>query len=166
MPVVLLVLSVLLAAAPKLDTMLMGRILSTPQQDSGRGRARVLGALLVGLGILLGASHVALVSMYTGTPFPIDRIVPVAAGVVLTILGIYLPLARPSTTHRSERMETFRAAQGPAYRIGGFALVLVGLGTIVTGLLLPWLSIFIACGGVFIIFASIAIVSLIRTLRG
>lgn len=41
-------------------------------------------------------------------------------------------------------------------------LVLVGLATIVSGLLLPWLSIVIAVGGVAAIFVSIIVVSLIR----
>ncbi|MDN5732507.1 MAG: hypothetical protein L0H14_11895 [Yaniella sp.] len=162
MPVVLVVLAVLLAAAPTLDAKLMRLIITTPQQDRGRGSPRVLGASLVGLSILLSALHVGFVDMHTGAGLPIEQIVPVAAGVLLTILGIYLPLAHPSTTHDNERFEAFRAAQGPAYRIGGFVLVLVGLATIVSGLLLPWLSIVIAVGGVAAIFVSIIVVSLIR----
>lgn len=162
MPTLLAVLAVLLAVAPTLDAKLMRWVITTPQQDRGRGSPRVLGASLVGLSILLSALHVGLVGMHTASGLPIEQIVPVAAGVLLTILGIYLPLARPSTTHSNQRFEAFRAAQGPAYRIGGYVLVLVGLATIVSGLLLPWLSIVIAVGGVTAIFGSIIAVSLIR----
>lgn len=162
MPTLLAVLAVLLAVAPTLDAKLTRWVITTPQQDRGRGSPRVLGASLVGLSILLSALHVGLVGMHTASGLPIEQIVPVAAGVLLTILGIYLPLARPSTTHSNQRFEAFRAVQGPAYRIGGYVLVLVGLATIVSGLLLPWLSIVIAVGGVTAIFGSIIAVSLIR----
>lgn len=162
MPAVLAVLAVLLAATPTMDAKLMRAMIAMPQQDRGRGSPRVLGALLVGLSIVLSALHVGLVSMHTGSELPIEQIVPVSVGVLLTILGIYLPLARPSTTHSHERFEAFRAAQGPAYRIGGFVLVLVGLATTVSALLLPWLSIVIAVGGIVAIFGSVIVFSLIR----
>ena len=162
MPVLLAVLAVLLAAAPTLDAKLTRRMIATPQQDRGSGSPRVLGASLVGLSILLSALHVGLVGMHTASSIPIGQIVPVSVGALLTILGIYLPLARPSMTLGGERYEIFRAAQGPAYRLGGYALILVGLATIVSGLFVPWLSTIIAVGGVVAVFGSIIAVSLIR----
>ena len=88
--------------------------------------ARALGAALVGLSILSSTLHVVFVGMHTGADLPVEKLVGVAAGVMLTILGVYLPLARPDGAFASRRMEAFRAAQGPAYRVAGFAMAALG----------------------------------------
>ena len=112
-PAALLLLTALSAAAPALQARLDKRLFSA-SGTPGRGSARVLGAALVGLSILSSTLHVAFVGMHTGADLPVEKLVGVAVGVMLTILGVYLPLARPDGAFTSRRMEAFRAAQGPA----------------------------------------------------
>ncbi|MFF1553273.1 hypothetical protein ACFVX3_19810 [Rhodococcus erythropolis] len=165
MPALLAILAALLAVTPTLDAKLVQTVSITPQQNRGRGTARVLGAFLVGLSILLSALHIGFVDMFTDTGSSLEKIAPAAVGVLLIILGIYLPLARPSTTHSNEWVESFRAAQGPAYRLGGFALVFVGVVTVIAGVMFHWLALIIAVGGLVLTFAGIAVASLIKASR-
>ena len=85
--------------------------------------------------------------------------------VMLTILGVYLPLARPDGAFTSRRMEAFRAAQGPAYRVAGFAMAALGVATVVVALLWPWLTIVVAPAGVLVICAGIFVKALIAAFR-
>lgn len=164
LPVALLVLTVLLMVVPTRDAKLTARISPTVQQR-GRGAVRILGALLVGLSIFFGVFHVGLIGMYTGADLPIEQVVGAAAGVLLMILGVYLPLARPDTTYESPRLEAFRAALGPAYRIGGFAMVALGLVTIVVAIVRPALGVFVASAGVGLIFVAMVVTSLVKAVR-
>lgn len=164
LPVALLVLTVLLMVVPTRDAKLTARISPTVQQR-GRGAVRILGALLVGLSIFFGVFHVGLIGMYTGADLPIEQVVGAAAGVLLMILGVYLPLARPDTTYESPRLEAFRAALGPAYRIGGFAMVALGLATIVVAIVRPALGVFVASAGVGLIFVAMVVTSLVKAVR-
>ncbi|WOQ16783.1 hypothetical protein [Raineyella sp. W15-4] len=161
MPGVLLVLTVLLMAVPAWDRRLRARISPMSGQQHGRGQMRVLGASLVGLSIF----HIGLVGMYTGENPPMEQLVGAAAGVMLMILGVYLPVGRPDMTLEGPRWEAFRAAQGPAFRIGGFALVAVGLAALVAALLRPSLAIVIGPTGVAIVWVSILVVSTAKALR-
>lgn len=164
MPVALLVLTVLLMAAPVWDAKLQARISSAAQQR-GRGAVRVLGAVLVGLSIFLGAFHVALVGMYTGADLPVEQIGGAAAGVLLTILGVHLPLARPDTAGADPTLETFRASLGPTYRAGGFAMVGLGLVTIALAVVRPALGLYVTPAGVAIIFTAMVVTAVVRTAR-
>lgn len=165
MPGVLLVLTVLLMAVPAWDRRLRARISPMSGQQHGRGQMRVLGASLVGLSIFLTTFHIGLVGMYTGENPPMEQLVGAAAGVMLMILGVYLPVGRPDMTLEGPRWEAFRAAQGPAFRIGGFALVAVGLAALVAALLRPSLAIVIGPTGVAIVWVSILVVSTAKALR-
>ena len=152
------------AAAPALQARLDKRLFSA-SGTPGRGSARVLGAALVGLSILSSTLHVAFVGMHTGADLPVEKLVGVAVGVMLTILGVYLPLARPDGAFTSRRMEAFRAAQGPAYRVAGFAMAALGVATVVVALLWPWLTIVVAPAGVLVICAGIFVKALIAAFR-
>lgn len=163
-PAALLLLTALSAAAPALQARLDKRLFSA-SGTPGRGSARALGAALVGLSILSSTLHVAFVGMHTGADLPVEKLVGVAVGVMLTILGVYLPLARPDGAFASRRMEAFRAAQGPAYRVAGFAMAALGAATIVIALLWPWLTIVVAPAGVLVICAGIFVKALIAAFR-
>ena len=163
-PAALLLLTALSAAAPALQARLDKRLFSA-SGTPGRGSARVLGAALVGLSILSSTLHVAFVGMHTGADLPVEKLVGVAVGVMLTILGVYLPLARPDGALTSRRMEAFRAAQGPAYRVAGFAMAALGVATVVVALLWPWLTIVVAPAGVLVICAGIFVKALIAAFR-
>ncbi|WP_136518007.1 hypothetical protein [Cellulomonas telluris] len=129
LPATLVVLTALFAVVPGLDQRLLGR---TPlAQDRSPERARrVLGWTLAGLAPVTVVLHLGVLAMHTGEPFPLDRAMGVALGLLLVALGVGLPLAAPGGRF-SGRAEGFRAAQGPAYRTAGLLLVLAGAVTAV-----------------------------------
>ena len=112
-PAALLLLTALSAAAPALQARLDKRLFSA-SGTPGRGSARVLGAALVGLSILSSTLHVAFVGMHTGADLPVEKLVGVAVGVMLTILGVYLPLARPDGAFTRRR--SWWRSSGPGSR--------------------------------------------------
>ncbi|CAH0228696.1 hypothetical protein PlfCFBP13513_17520 [Plantibacter flavus] len=164
MPIVLVVMTVLLAVAPTLDAKLMAGIRRT-SASGRRASARVLGAFVIGLCVLFPALHVVFVSLQTGEDLAVTSIVGAAAGVLLVILGVYLPLARPDGETFSAVEESFRAALGPASRLGGVALILVGVAVFVAALAVPAAAVFVASGGVVLVFGGIAVSAVLRMRR-
>jgi hypothetical protein len=127
---------VVIAFAPALDRRLRS-LVSLPGQVNARGGVRVLNYLLGGLAIFFLVFHLGLLSRYTGAGFPFETAVPAAAGLVLVLLGVALPLARPDDTFGSATLERARRAVAPGFRIAGFALVIIGLLTIATAFRWP-----------------------------
>jgi hypothetical protein len=152
-PVLWLLVAALLAFAPLLDQRLRS-LVKLPAQVNARGGVRVLNYLLGGLAIFFLVFHLGLLSLHTGAGFPIETAVPAAAGLVLVFLGVALPLARPDDTFGSATLERVRRAAAPAFRIAGFALVLLGLLTIATAFL--WPAAAAAAGGFSVAIAAIA----------
>ena len=164
MPLALLGMTALLAVTPTLDAKLMAGVRRT--SDAGRrASARVLGAFVVGLSVLFPALHVAFVALQTGSEPPVTEIVGSAVGVLLVVLGISLPLARPDGETLGDGEERFRAALGPLYRIGGFALSAVGVGVLVASLLVPAIAVVVAAGGVALVFVGIGVTAALRARR-
>ena len=152
-PVALLVVAALIAAAPELDRRL--RTLSgLPGQVNPRGGIRVLSHLLGGLAVVFLVLHLGLLSMHTGADFPMDRAVPAAAGLLLLLVGIALPLARPDDTYGSQSLERVRRTAAPGYRVAGFALAGLGLLTIVTAFVWPAAAIVVGGSSVLLAFMA------------
>jgi len=164
MPLALLGMAALLAVTPMLDAKLMAGLRRTSAAGR-RASARVLGAFVVGLSVLFPALHVAFVALQTGSEPPVTEIVGSAVGVLLVVLGLYLPLARPDAETVGDGEEGFRAALGPAYRLGGLALVVVGVGVLVMSLLLPAIAVIVAVGGVALVFVGIGVTAAFRAWR-
>jgi hypothetical protein len=110
------------------------------------------------LSILSSTLHVVFVGMHTGADLPVEKLVGVAAGVMLTILGVYLPLARPDRPVAARRGGAPPPAPAPAGPPAGGR-------TIVIALLWPWLTIFVAPAGVLVICAGIFVKALIAAFR-
>ncbi|MGO1264281.1 MAG: hypothetical protein ACTMIV_14110 [Brevibacterium aurantiacum] len=164
LPVTLSALTILLAFAPTLDEKLMTKITGM-NQPRGSASTRVLGAVLVGAGLLLSVLHVIFVGMHTGMKVPIEQLAGSAGGLVLIILGIYMPLIRPDTMHAYPKLALFQAQLGPAYRLGGYLLVLVGSMTVATAIFFPKWTILIGPLGTALVFSIIALTGLYRMNR-
>lgn len=134
-------------------------------QPRGSASTRVLGAVLVGAGLLLSVLHVIFVGMHTGMKVPIEQLAGSAGGLVLIILGIYMPLIRPDTMHAYPKLALFQAQLGPAYRLGGYLLVLVGSMTVATAIFFPKWTILIGPLGTALVFSIIALTGLYRMNR-
>lgn len=163
MPLLIAVMAALLAFAPKIDAKLR-RIVDLAPPPPGRGSVRVLGVTLVSLSLLLSVIHVLIVGLHTGTALPFERILGVGVGVTIVIIGCYLPLAKPNTVQTNPQAEAFRAALGPAYRIGAFVLVAVGFATVLTAVTHTELAVVVGPGGILITFATVIVLTL-RTMR-
>jgi hypothetical protein len=152
-PIALLVVAAVLAFAPALDQRLRS-LAKLPAEVNARGGVRVLNYLLAGLSIFFVVFHLGLLSLHTGAGFPFETAVPAAAGLVLVFLGVALPLARPDDTFGAATLERARRAVAPAYRIAGFALVILGLLTIATAFL--WPAAAAAAGAFSVVIAAVA----------
>lgn len=113
--------------------------ISPPQSSTSmRNQARVLSATWIGLTIVLLILHLAILAQFTGRDVDVVQLLGIGFGLLTVCLGSALPLARP--TDPSQYPPDFRRlAVGleAAYRPAGFALVAVGLATIVLSLLWP-----------------------------
>ena len=136
LPIAFLLVAAVLTAAPALDRWLRARV-RLPAQVNARGGVRVLNYALTGLAIFFLVFHLGLLSLHTGGGFPLETAVPAAGGLLIVLLGIALPLARPEDTFGSAALERVRRVIGPAYRIAGFTLVALGLFTIAAAFLWP-----------------------------
>jgi hypothetical protein len=128
LPLALLGLTALLSVVPRLDHELLRRTPLGQDHDPERAR-RVFSWTLIGLSVVLLVLHVGLVSQHTGDAFPLEQAVAGAVGVLLVCLGVALPLAAPGGRFDG-RVERFRAALGPAYRVAGIVLVVGGVATV------------------------------------
>ncbi|MEU6075971.1 hypothetical protein [Micromonospora sp. NPDC047074] len=128
LPLALLGLTALLSVVLRLDHELLHRTSLGRDRDPERAR-RVLSWTLSGVSVVLLVLHVGLVSLHTGDEFPLEQAVAGAVGVLLACLGAALPLAAPGGRFDG-RLEHFRAALGPAYRLAAFVLVVGGVATI------------------------------------
>lgn len=128
-PTAFAIVIVLLAIVPVADRALRSRV-GLPGAVNARGAVRVLNYVVSGLSVFFVVFHLGLLSQYTGSAFPFEQAVPAAGGLVVVMLGIALPLARPDDTFGSATLERVRRAVSPGYRAAGFALVAVGLLTI------------------------------------
>lgn len=164
LPLTLTLLVVLLSVAPRLDHLLVHKTPLGRDRSPERGR-RVLSWLLIGLSPVLAVLHLGVLAMHTGTPFPLVPAMGVAIGLLLVALGTALPLAAPGGRFADPRIERFRAAQGPAYRYGGVAMVLLGIATAGTALLAPDGAVVVATVGVGAVFAGILITAALRARR-
>lgn len=166
MPATLTVLTIVLAFAPRIDGRFL-KLLGDPGTAGPRNRKaspRVLGILLVGFSILLVTLHVALVSLHTPQHLPIAPLISTAAGVLLILLGLTLPMIAPQAVTGTEIEERLRETQRRAYRRTAPLLMLaIGLGTIAAAWLAPTLAMPIAIGGVALLFLGIAATAIIRS---
>jgi len=163
LPLTLVLLVVLLSIAPRLDYLLLR---STPMgKDRSPERARrVFSWTLAGLSVVLTVLHLGVLSMHTGAQFPLEKAMGVACGVLLVAIGIALPMAAPGGRFRTARVEQFRAAQGPAYRYGGGAMVAVGIATSATALVSPTVAVTVATVGIFVVLAGVLGTAVLRGL--
>lgn len=166
MPATLTVLTIVLAFAPRIDGRFL-KLLGDPGTAGPRNRKaspRVLGILLIGFSILLVTLHVALVSLHTPQHLPIAPLISTAAGVLLILLGLTLPMNAPQAVTGMAIEERLRETQRRAYRRTAPLLMLaIGLGTITAAWFAPTLAMPIAVGGVAFLFLGIAATAIIRS---
>jgi len=162
-PLALLVVAFLLAFSPELDRRLR-TALKLSGESNPRGGIRVLNGVLCGLAVFFLVFHLGLLSGHTGDDFPFDQAVPAAAGVLIMVTGVVLPVARPDDTFGSETLERARRVIAPGYRTAAFTLTFLGLLTIVTALLWPRAAVFVG-GSSVMVAALVAGVRVLLTRR-
>lgn len=164
MPMVLTLLTALLAFAPRIDGRFL-KLLGDPGTANMRNRAaapRVLGIVLIGLSVLLTTLHVVFVSLHTHAQLPILSLTSTAIGVFLILLGIALQWVSPQAVTGSEVEARLRIAQRRAYRrVAPIIMSAAGVATIIAAWLAPAAAMPIAIGGVILLFATIALVSVV-----
>lgn len=154
-PLALAGLAVLFALGPGLEQR-FAHLSPLLQDGSPERQRRVLGWTIAGLSIVLTVLHLGILALHTAEPFPLEQAVGAAAGLVLVLIGVVLPLAAPGGRFPDGPAEASRAAQGPAYRIAGPLLALAGLATAVLALLGSGWAVVVAVGGILVAFGFVA----------
>ncbi|MGP5220765.1 hypothetical protein [Arthrobacter rhombi] len=166
MPTTLAVLTVLLAFAPRIDGCFL-KLLGDFGTANPRDRAaapRVLGIVLIGFSVLLTTLHVVFVSLHTQSQLPILSLTSTAIGLFLFLLGVALPQLSPQAVTGSEAEARLRIAQRRTYpRIAPIVMFTTGASTILAAWFGPVAAMPIAVGGVILLFATVAIVSIAGT---
>lgn len=161
MPVTLAVLVALVSVAPALDEKLLGR-LPFNRGRSPRNAVRVLNYVLPGITVLLVVLHLGLLSEHTGSAFPLMEAMAEATGLILLLLGISLPLARPEGRYRHRELVEFRDSLGSTYRLGGFSMAAIGLGVMVLAFIIPTIAMVVATAGIVFTFGGMLILGAVR----
>ncbi|WP_458683775.1 hypothetical protein [Prescottella equi] len=137
--------------------------ISAPQTPTTkRNQARVLSATWIGLTLVLVIVHLTILAQFTGREVDVVQLLGIGVGLFTVCFGSALPLARP--TDPSQYPPDFRRlAVGleAAYRPAGFALVAVGVVTIVLSLLWPLVGVVVGWVG----FVAVMIVTTVMVAR-
>lgn len=160
-PIFLLLFSVLLGAAPALDRKLR-RLLSQKAQANTQNAVRVLGYLLAGVAVAMTVSHFGLLSAFAGESFPLEKAMAASLGLILVLLGIAFPLARPEDETLPPFLQRFQNAIGSAYRPAALILVTIGVASITLAFVSAWIALLLASVGMTILFLGIITIGLSR----
>ncbi|TWD80264.1 hypothetical protein FB561_1337 [Kribbella amoyensis] len=155
MPAVLLGLTVLLSVVLRADHELLKRTPVGLDRSPERAR-RMFSWTLMGLSVVLVALHLGLLSLHTGTAFPLEQAVAAAVGILLACLGVATPLVAPGG-RVTGRLERFRAAQSKLYRGAGGFLVIAGIATAVVAAFEPGVAMMVAVASVAVAFLAVAL---------
>lgn len=162
MPATLTFLVALVGVAPALDEKLLGR-LPFNRGRNPRNAVRVLNYVLPGMTILLVVLHLGLLSMHTGQGFPLPEAMAAATGLILFLLGITLPLARPEGRYKHREFRKFTDSLGSTYRLGGFVMAAIGLAVMILALVVPTVAMIAATAGIVTTFGGMLALGAIRT---
>lgn len=163
-PLFLLLFSILLTATPALDRKLR-RLFSPPNHIDSRNNARVLGFFLAGIAVAMTISHFGLLSAFAGISFPLEKAMAASLGLILILLGIAFPLARPEDEALPSFLRRFQEAVGPVYRPAAIVLVLIGLASIALAFASAGTALLLACLCLVVLVLGMIVAGLVR-MRG
>ena len=163
LPGILLALTALFSVILRADHELLKRTPVGLERSPERAR-RVFSWTFMGLSLVLVALHLGLLSLHTGDPYPVEKAVAAAVGLLIVCLGVAAPLFAPGGSYTGG-LERFRAAQGRLYRGAGIALVLGGIATVVAAVFAPWVAMGIAVAAVAVVFLAVGIAAGLRAVR-
>lgn len=165
LPATLLLLMALFAVGPRLDEKHLGHLRLNAGRNP-RNAARVLSYTLAGLAVVLLLVHLGLLAMFAGRGYPMAEAVAAGVGLLLVLLGIALPLARPEGEFESAWLTRYRDAIGPQYRHGAYLLVGLGLAVMALAFVWPLVAMIVATVAVVVVFGGMAVVAARTANRG
>ena len=107
-------------------------------------------------------AHFGLLSAFAGESFPLEEAMAASLGLILVLLGIAFPLARPEDETLPPFLQRFQNAIGSAYRPAALILVIVGVASIALAFVSAWTALLLASVGMTILFLGIITIGLSR----
>lgn len=163
-PLFLLLFAALLGAAPSLDRKLR-KVLSQDAPANSRNAVRVLGYLLAGVAVAMTVSHFGLLSAFAGNNFPLEEAMAASLGLILILLGIAFPLARPEDESLPPFLKRLQEAVGPVYRPAAILMVLIGVASITLAFVSAWTALLVASAGTITLILGVYTIALLRMRR-
>lgn len=119
-----------------------------PRKSNLARSAPAFRAIVYAVIVFLAALHVLIVAAALGYEINVGRVVPAAVGVLLVIVGNWLPKTRSNFLFgiRTPWTLTSDHTWRRTHRVGGWAFVALGLVTILTAVLLPTGALFPVIG--------------------
>jgi uncharacterized membrane protein len=129
----------LLALVPRIE----------PRKVNLTRSARAFRATIYAVIVFFVALHVLIVVTAFGHAVDVNRVIPLAVGLLLVVVGNWLPKIRSNFLFgiRTPWTLTSDHTWRRTHRAGGWAFVALGLGTIVMSLLLPTTALLAVIGG-------------------
>ncbi|WP_104177227.1 hypothetical protein [Cryobacterium sp. Y50] len=167
-PFFLVLFAALLGAAPLLDRKLR-KVLSQDAPANSRNAVRVLGYLLAGVAVAMAMamtiSHFGLLSAFAGNNFPLEEAMAASLGLIVILLGIAFPLARPEDESLPPFLRRLLEAVGPGYRPAAILMVLIGVASITLAFVSAWTALVVASAGTITLILGVYTIALLRVRR-